>query len=75
MIPPEIWDSVRGKIAEIKKIPSQKILFDTNLVIDLHADSLDMAEFKAAIQAIFPEASNPPIALIKTAGDLASMAL
>ena len=75
MIPPEIWDSVRGKIAEIKKIPSQKILFDTNLVIDLHADSLDMAEFKAAIQAIFPDASNPPIALIKTAGDLASMAL
>jgi acyl carrier protein len=53
-------------VAEIKKINPKELRFNTNLILDLHADSLDMAEMKSAIQSLFPKASNPPIGLIKT---------
>ncbi len=74
-IPVDIFETVRSKVAEIKKIEIKKVLFETNLILDLHADSLDMAEMKSAIQSLFPEASNPPISIIKTVGDLAAMAI
>ncbi len=66
---------MRQKIAEIKQIALTEVNFSTNLILDLHADSLDMAELKSAIQWLFPEASNPPIGLIKTVGDLAALAI
>lgn len=65
-IPSEIFETVRTKVAEIKKINPKELRFNTNLILDLHADSLDMAEMKSAIQSLFPKASNPPIGLIKT---------
>lgn len=68
-------DTVKQKIAELKKIDPALLSFETNLILDLHADSLDMAEIKASIQALFPNASNPPIGLIKTIGDVAALAL
>lgn len=74
-IPTEVLDHVRSKIAEIKKIDVQTLQCSTNLILDLHADSLDMAEFKSVIQSAYPTASNPPIGLIKTVGDLAALAL
>jgi acyl-CoA synthetase (AMP-forming)/AMP-acid ligase II/acyl carrier protein len=74
-IPSEVFDQVRAKVASIKKIDPKDLIFSTNLILDLHADSLDMAEMKSAIQSIFPQASNPPIALIKTLGDLSAMAI
>lgn len=74
-IPPEVLEKVREKIAKIKDIPLNEIHFSTNLILDLHADSLDMAELKSAIQSLFPDASNPPIGIIKTVGDLALLAL
>jgi Phosphopantetheine attachment site len=60
-IPSDVFETVRTKVAEIKKIDKNETSFDTNLVLDLHADSLDMAELKSAIQSLFPSASNPPI--------------
>jgi acyl-CoA synthetase (AMP-forming)/AMP-acid ligase II/acyl carrier protein len=74
-IPSDVFETVRTKVAEIKKIDKNETSFDTNLVLDLHADSLDMAELKSAIQSLFPSASNPPIWLIKTVGDLAALAI
>ncbi len=74
-IPNDVLEIVKSKVAEIKKIDSGKVLFDTNLILDLHADSLDMAEMKSAVQSLFPSASNPPISIIKTIGDLAAMAI
>lgn len=65
-IPKDVIDQVREKVATIKKIDSKDVSFNTNLILDLHADSLDMAECKSAIQSLFKEASNPPIGLIKT---------
>jgi len=72
---PDIIDQVKEKVAEIKKVNKSDILFSTNLVLDLHADSLDMAEMKSAIQSLFPWASNPPISAIKTVWDLSALAL
>lgn len=74
-IPVDILETVRLKVVEIKKIDIEKVLFETNLILDLHADSLDMAEMKSAVQSLFPSASNPPISIIKTVGDLAAMAI
>ena len=65
-IPDAIYEQVRDKIAFVKKLDKKNINFETNLILDLHADSLDMAELKSLIQSHFPGASNPPIGLIKT---------
>jgi acyl-CoA synthetase (AMP-forming)/AMP-acid ligase II/1-acyl-sn-glycerol-3-phosphate acyltransferase/acyl carrier protein len=70
----EVYEIVHNKIAEIKKLEKDTFHFESNLILELHADSLDMAELKSAIQSLFPEASNPPIGLIKTVWDLAAMA-
>ena len=74
-IPSDVLELVRSKVAEIKKIDVKNIKFESNLILDLHADSLDMAEMKSSIQSLFSTASNPPIALIKTVWDLAAMAI
>jgi acyl-CoA synthetase (AMP-forming)/AMP-acid ligase II/acyl carrier protein len=74
-IDPNTIAQVISKIAEIKKIPKTDITPTSNLILDLHADSLDMAECKSAIQSLFPAASNPPIGMIKTVADLVLMAL
>lgn len=74
-IPADIFETVRSKVAEIKKIDPKNLKFETNLVLDLHADSLDMAEMKSSIQSLFPGSSNPPITLIKTLWDLSAMAI
>jgi long-chain-fatty-acid--[acyl-carrier-protein] ligase len=74
-IPPEIFEAVRELVAGVKKIEAKTLKFDTNLILDLHADSLDMAEMKSAVQSMFPGASNPPIGLIKTIGDLSATAI
>ncbi len=74
-IPWEILKAICKKVAEIKKINEVSIAWNSNLILDLHADSLDMAEFKSAIQSMYSTASNPPIWLIKTVWDLSAMAL
>lgn len=62
-------------VARVKKIGKDGLSVSTNLILDLHADSLDMAEFKSVIQSNYTTASNPPITRIKTIGDLAALAL
>lgn len=74
-IPSEVFESVRKLVATLKKTETSSLRFETNLILDLRADSLDMAEMKSAVQSIFPNASNPPIGLIKTIGDLSAMAM
>jgi acyl carrier protein len=69
----EIKTLVKEKIAQIKKIAPESIAFTTNLVLDLHCDSLDMAEIKASLQSAYPQSSNPPIGILKTVADLCAM--
>ncbi len=85
-IPEEIKKDIFKKIANIKEImtspqPSpqgereKSISENSNLILDLFFDSLDMAEIKSYIQAKYPQSSNPPITDLKTVWDLLIMAV
>ncbi|GAB0174954.1 MAG: hypothetical protein HHAS10_08330 [Candidatus Altimarinota bacterium] len=74
-IPAETLKDIRKKVATIKKIDLKDIKDESNLVLELHCDSLDMAEIKSVIQKDYPNSSNPPIGLLKTPKDLAYMSL
>lgn len=70
----DIASSILHIVAEIKKIDVSILSLDTNLILDISSDSLDMAEMKAKIQSEYPSASNPAIASLKTIRDLGLMA-
>lgn len=74
-IPPDQMKAIRSIVAQVKKISEESIQDDTNLVLDLHCDSLDMAEIKSMVQAKYTDSSNPAIWLLKTPSDLAYMSL
>lgn len=74
-IPEGVLKDIKEKIAKIKKISPKLVTDEINLVLDLHCDSLDMAEIKAVLQKDYPESSNPAIGLLKTPKDLAYMTL
>ena len=63
------------RISEIKSDYMGPIDLNTNLVLDLHFDSLDMAELKSSVAAHFPGASNPPLLDLKAVGDVVLMAM
>lgn len=71
----EVWTTLRTKIAEIRKIDIASISHTANLILELHFDSLDLAELKSFVQAKYPESSNPPLLDLKTVADLAIMAI
>lgn len=73
-VPLNIYSEVIKIVADIKGISVESIQFKTNLILDLHADSLDMAEMKSKIQSLYSWAWNPPIAQLITVGDLMWMA-
>lgn len=74
-IPEDVVIRVKKQVAEIKKIPLENLTYTSHLILDLHADSLDMAEIKSSLQAQFDESTNPPISLLKTIADLCLMVL
>jgi acyl carrier protein len=47
----------------------------TNVILDLHCDSLSLAEIKAEIQNRFSVTANPPLSSLKTIGDLCILAV
>lgn len=73
-IPENTKNTIKQKIAEIKTIQSNNIKDDSNLILKLFFDSLDLAEIKSYIQSNFSKASNPPITDLKTIWDLYIMA-
>lgn len=70
-----VISKILDKIAIIKSIDKNTIKWDSNLVLDLFFDSLDLAEIKSYIQANFKWASNPPILDLKTVWDLVFMSI
>lgn len=74
-IPNELLKDIKEKVAKIKKIDSNDVRDESNLVLELHCDSLDMAEIKSLLQKDYQNSSNPAIWLLKTPKDLAYMAL
>lgn len=73
--PEKTLDVILTTLRKIKEDPSLTVTLNTNLVLDLFLDSLDMVEVKSAITNHFPTASNPPLMDIKTVGDLVLMAM
>ena len=71
----DIASSILQIVADLKKLDISTLSLDTNLILDISSDSLDMAEMKAKIQSEYPGASNPAIASLKTIRDLALMAM
>lgn len=74
-IPENVQREIVQKISEIKWIDREKIQLNSNLIIDLYFDSLDLAELKAATQVLFKWGSNPPITDLKTVYDICVMAM
>lgn len=73
--PKDTFRFITEKIQTIKPEYEGEISLDTNLVLDLFFDSLDMAELKSAVAAHFPNASNPPLLDLKAVGDMVLMAM
>lgn len=71
----EVTNKIITKIWELKEIDSKLVKEDSNLILDLFFDSLDLAETKSFVSWNFPWASNPPIWDLKTVWDLIIMAV
>lgn len=72
----EIIEKIKSKIIEIKSLKDDVVIdTNTNMIIDLYFDSLDMAEIKSFVQSNFKQASNPPITSLKSFWDLVLMAV
>ena len=70
-----IISKIFNKISLMKSISKDNIKSESNLVLDLFLDSLDLAEIKSYIQSNFEKSSNPPILDLKTVWDLVFMAI
>jgi acyl carrier protein len=72
----DLKNKIIEKISIIKDMKEkEKIKDNSNLVLDLYFDSLDLAEIKSYIQANFSGSSNPPITDLRTIADLYMMAI
>lgn len=75
IVPEEVWTTIKTKIAEIRETDATAISNTANLILDLHFDSLDLAEIKSYVQSKYSASSNPPLLDLKTVADLAIMAI
>lgn len=74
--PTEVIQDCISLIKNIKNLDSEnEITLDSNLILELYLDSLDMAELKNSILSRYPKASNTPILELKTVADIVAMAL
>ena len=73
--PKDTFHAIEEKIRAIKPDYKGEISLESNLILDLYFDSLDMAELKSSITTKFPGASNPPLLDLKAVGDVVLMAM
>jgi long-chain-fatty-acid--[acyl-carrier-protein] ligase len=69
-IPEEISEKVKGIVSSILNIMPDQISLNSNLVLDLGADSLNIVEIVSELENRFKGFSSPEINEIKTIGDL-----
>lgn len=63
------------KISEMKAINSDKINLNSNLILDLYCDSLDLAELKSYVLNNYKNSNDVPILDLNTVGDFVLMAM
>ena len=74
--PKDTINTVIEKVKSVKELwEKDKVSLESNLILDLYFDSLDMSEIKNLVTNAFPGASNTPISELKTVADLVAMAL
>ncbi|GHW02664.1 hypothetical protein AGMMS50249_4500 [candidate division SR1 bacterium] len=71
----ETMDFITQTLQTLTQNPSIQLNLDTNLVLDLLLDSLDMASLKQEILKKYPNSSNISLSDLKTVGDLIHMTL
>jgi acyl carrier protein len=73
-ISPEIFDKVKNIVSTVLSIEPNQISVNSNLNMDLGADSLNLVEIVSEIENQFKGFSSPQINEIKTVGDLCLVA-
>jgi hypothetical protein len=71
----DIIKSIIKQLAFIKEIDSKNIHTNSNLILDLYFDSLDLAEIKLYILNSYKNAKNTPILKLKIVWDLVLMSV
>ena len=69
-IPEETSEKVKGIVSSVLNIAPDQLSLNSNLVLDLGADSLNMVEIISGLENQFKSFSPPEINEIKTIGDL-----
>jgi acyl carrier protein len=69
-IPEDTLEKVKGVVSSILNITPDQLSLNSNLVLDLGADSLNMVEIVSRLENEFKGFSSPEINEIKTLGDL-----
>ncbi len=67
-VEPEVREYVCAQIAEMLNTPNATYELQTNLLTDVHLDSLSLAELVQRIRSHFPQASVAPLTSIRTVG-------
>ena len=74
-IPEDTLEKVKGIVASVLNIDPDQIVLNSNLVLDLGADSLNIVEIVSELENQFKGFSSPEINGIKTIGDLCLVVL
>ncbi len=69
-IPEETFEKVKSIISSTLNIPTDQLSLNSNLVLDLGADSLNIVEIVSELENQFKGFTSPEINEIKTIGDL-----
>lgn len=76
-IDPAVFRFIQENLMTMHKMEKEEeaaVRISSNLAIDLHLDSLALAEIVMIVKAEHKNASNPPLSSLKTIGDLCLMA-
>jgi len=74
-IPGETLEKVKGIVSSVLNISPDQLSLNSNLVLDLGADSLNIVEIISELENRFKGFSSPEINELKTIGDLCLMVL
>ena len=74
-VDPVVFSFVKQKIRTMKPDITWEISLNSNVVLDLMFDSLDIAELKSSLLAEFPKSANVPLSHLKSVGDFVMMGM
>lgn len=73
-VDPAVFTFIQENLMRMQNVTEEAVQIQSSLAIDLHLDSLALAEIVMIVKAKEKNASNPPLSRLKTVGDLCLMA-